>query len=99
MKKINSIFLLVLFASLFSGCVKEEAYNKKVDSPADGVVFLQQAVSFPQELTIFPFVDAARTFTFNAGFGAVGYSSKAPHLPIRSTLDGLDVCHRALQMD
>ena len=76
MKKINSIFLLVLFASLFSGCVKEEAYNKKVDSPADGVVFLQQAVSFPQELTIFPFVDAARTFTFNAGFGAVGYSSK-----------------------
>ncbi len=76
MKKINSIFLFVLFASLFAGCIKEEAYNKKVDSTADGVVFLQQAVTFPQELTIFPFVDAARTFTFNAGFGAVGYSSK-----------------------
>jgi len=76
MKKINSIFLLLLFASLFSGCVKEEEYNKKVDSTADGVVFLQQAVTFPQDLTIFPFVDAARTFTFNAGFGAVGYSSK-----------------------
>ena len=65
----------MISASIFSGCVKEEAYNKKGDSTSDGVVFLQQAVTFPQELTTFPFVDAARTFTFNAGFGAVAFDS------------------------
>lgn len=76
MKKIKPFILLLTCASIFSACVKEEEYNKKGDLTSGGVVFLQQAVAFPQELTIFPFVDTARRFTFNAGFGAVGYSSK-----------------------
>jgi hypothetical protein len=97
MKKNKSLLVLVVCASMFSGCVKEEAYNKKGDSTADGVVFLQQAVSFPQELTIFPFVDAARTFTFNAGFGAVGYSSKDINVKIEIDNAAFDSINRIRQ--
>lgn len=76
MTNFKSFFLFVLSAVVLAACTKEETYNTKTDAAAEAVVYLQQAVTFPQELTTFPFTDAARTFTFNAGFGAVGYSSK-----------------------
>lgn len=98
MKKIKPFILLLTCASIFSACVKEEAYNKKGDSTADGVVFLQQAVTFPQELTIFPFVDSARRFTFNAGFGAVGYSSKDINVKLEVDNAAFDSINRVRQV-
>lgn len=65
----------LLTATLFS-CTKEAAYQQSTDNPSYAQVFLQQAVTFPQELTTFPFTDDARIFSFNAGYGAVGYYSK-----------------------
>ena len=72
----KSLFFVFAFGAALAGCSKEETYNQKSDATSDGVVYLQQATSFPQDLTTYPFIDDARTFKFNAGFGAVGYSSK-----------------------
>lgn len=72
----KSLLFVLAFGAALVGCVKEETYNQKSDATERAVVYLQQAVTFPQELTTFPFTDDARTFKFNAGFGAVGYSSK-----------------------
>lgn len=76
MKKNKFLLFAITCSALLAGCVKEAAYDKKTDADDLAAVYLQQAVTFPQDLTTFPFTDAARTFTFNAGFGAVGYSSK-----------------------
>jgi len=75
--KLNiSMLLLAAGALIMSACNKQEAYNEKNNTNTDqSVVYIQQAVTYPQDLTIFPFVDTARTFKFNVGFGAVGYSS------------------------
>lgn len=72
----KSLLCAVAFGALLTGCAKEETYNQKSDSIENAVVYVQQATTFPQELTTFPFIDDARTFKFNAGFGAVGYASK-----------------------
>ncbi|MFY7839496.1 MAG: discoidin domain-containing protein [Lacibacter sp.] len=72
----RSLFFAVALGAALTGCEKEATYNKKSDTTENAVVYLQQATTFPQELTTFPFIDDARTFKFNAGFGAVGYSSK-----------------------
>ena len=76
MTKFKSFFLFTFSATLLAACVKEETYNKKTDAALEAVVYLQQAVTFPQDLTTFPFTDDARIFKFNAGFGAVGYAEK-----------------------
>lgn len=76
MTKFKSFFLFSFSVTLLAGCVKEETYNKKTDAAPEAVVYLQQAVTFPQDLTTFPFTDDARIFKFNAGFGAVGYAEK-----------------------
>lgn len=93
--------LFFAFASLLSlaGCKKEEAYNKKTDSDNLAAVFLQQATSFPQELTTFPFIDDARTFKFNAGFGAVGYSSKDINIKFEIDAAAFDSVNRARVAD
>lgn len=76
MTKFKSFFLFSFSVTLLAACVKEETYNKKTDAALEAVVYLQQAVTFPQDLTTFPFTDDARIFKFNAGFGAVGYAEK-----------------------
>lgn len=97
---INRSLLFSFACSVFlAGCMKEEAYNKKTDSDNLAAVFIQQATTFPQELTTFPFIDAARTFTFNAGFGAVGYSSR--DINVKFEIDGaaFDSVNRARVAD
>ncbi|NCU03417.1 MAG: DUF1735 domain-containing protein [Chitinophagaceae bacterium] len=93
--------LLFAFAGLLSlaACKKEEAYNKKTDADNLAAVFLQQATSFPQELTTFPFTDEARTFKFNAGFGAVGYSSKDITIKLEIDAAAFDSVNRARVAD
>lgn len=59
----------------FTACKKDVPYAELTDSKENAVVYVQQALIAPQELTVFPFIDAARTFKFNAGFGAVGRPS------------------------
>ncbi len=71
----NTIFLVLLFTGIVSAGIiscKKEPFKKKTDSKENAVVYLQQAVTYPKGLVIYPLTDDARTLTLNASFGAVG---------------------------
>lgn len=72
MTNYKKLFAFVLSCMAFAACEKGAPYAEKTDSKENAVVYLQQGTTASQNLTLFPFIDAARTFTFNAGFGAVG---------------------------
>ncbi len=67
------ILSVTLLAVLLNGCKK---LDLTADIPDNPVVYAMQATTDKQELTLFPFIDEARTFKFNAGVGAIGYPGK-----------------------
>jgi|GEM_PF-2361134 len=71
-KNIAWFALPVMLAFSFASCKKDQAYKQTTDSKDNAVVYIQQAITYPQPLTIFPLADSARTLSINASFGAVG---------------------------
>ncbi|PST82000.1 hypothetical protein C7T94_17595 [Pedobacter yulinensis] len=57
---------------LFAACEKDEPYNEETDSKDNALVFAAKSNKGLQNLTIFPFADTARTFTFGASIGMLG---------------------------
>lgn len=55
-----------------AGCEKDLAYEIQTDSKEGAQIFIAKANNGFQNLTIFPFTEEERTFTFGAGFGALG---------------------------
>ncbi len=76
-KTLASLLLSGAMATLVVSCKKDEAYKQTTDSKENAVVYIQQAVTYPQALTIFPLTDTARTLAVNASFGAIGLPKNA----------------------
>jgi len=69
-KKYN---LFLLFGLLcFCACKTNTAYEVETDSKTGAQVFIAKSNKGVQNLTIFPYTDEVRKFTFGAGFGALG---------------------------
>jgi hypothetical protein len=84
--KITTYNLLILFSLLvFSACEKNTAYEEETDSKDGAQIFIAKANRGVQNLTIFPYADTARTFTFGAGFGALG--NPANDINVKFTID------------
>lgn len=86
-KKYNLLFLFALLA--FSACEKNTSYEEETDSRDGAQIFIAKANRGQQNLTIFPYADTARTFSFGASIGALGYP--ANNINIRLAID-----HKAL---
>lgn len=71
-KNITRLILPGMLLFSFASCKKDQAYKQTTDSKDNAVVYIQQAITYPQALTIFPLADTARTLSINASFGAVG---------------------------
>lgn len=93
--KITKYNLLLLFALLgFSACEKNTSYEEETDSKEGAQIFIAKANRGIQNLTIFPYADTARTFTFGAGIGALGYPASNINIKLaidQKALDSLNV--------
>ncbi|WP_165500472.1 BT_3987 domain-containing protein [Pedobacter psychroterrae] len=93
--KITKYNLLLLFALLgFSACEKNTSYEEESDSKEGAKIFIAKANRGLQNLTIFPYADTARTFTFGASIGALGYPASNINIKLaidQKALDSLNV--------
>ena len=74
----------------FASCKKDQAYKETTDSKDNAVVYIQQAVTYPQALTIFPLADSARTLSVNTSFGAVGLPKNSIGVTFKADDKALD---------
>ncbi len=76
--KINKIWCAFFSATvLFTACEVEDSYLAKRDSKESALIYIAKSSGNDQDLTIFPYTDEARQFTFGASFGAVGLPASA----------------------
>ncbi|WP_316809166.1 discoidin domain-containing protein [Pedobacter agri] len=74
--KLSNYVVLIVIA--LSACKKiETPYSLQTESKSGAKVYIARSTGNIQNLTIFPYQDEARTFEFNASFGALGLPSKA----------------------
>jgi hypothetical protein len=85
-KIISRFFLTGLVIATIASC-KKEPYKEQTDSKEGAVVYIQQAVTYPQKLNIFPYTDDARSVIFNASFGAVGLPKN--NIPVKFEIDNV----------
>nr|WP_199079162.1 discoidin domain-containing protein [Pedobacter sp. ASV19] len=79
----NSFLIWPVFLLAFSACKKNTSYTEETDSKANAAIFVAKANTGLQNLNIFPYSDDARTFKFNAQYGALGL----PANPINVTFE------------
>ncbi|SMC85657.1 BT_3987 domain-containing protein [Pedobacter africanus] len=82
-QKYNLLALFVLLC--FAACKTNDAFELETDSKAGAQIFIAKANRGTQNLTIFPYTDDAREFTFGAGYGALGLP--ANNISIKFSVD------------
>ncbi|HTM98564.1 MAG TPA: DUF1735 domain-containing protein [Pedobacter sp.] len=83
--KIYTILVLTGFLAVSSCKKNTPAYEELTDAKTNASVYIVKSTGNTEKLSIFPFTDDARTLSFSASFGAVGYPKT--DIPVKFTVD------------
>ncbi|HMP94934.1 MAG TPA: DUF1735 domain-containing protein, partial [Phnomibacter sp.] len=86
----NKLTIGLLTAITLTACEKEPQYLSRTNDRQQSVLYIQQATTFPNTLTTFPFTSSARTFNFNVGLGSLGYLNSSVTVKMQIDMAAFD---------